>query len=180
MTQGKPGLWITDPEAYRKKMDDLLGDRDPLDVMSETPDKLAHVVNTTHADVMRTRPFPDKWTPNEIIGHVSDTEWVYGYRLRQILCEDEPTILGMDHERWVVGQKHNDREPSELLETFSGLRLFNLGIWRRVDPADMTRIGKHNERGPESLETMLRMLAGHDLAHLDQINRYRDAIQKAG
>ena len=179
MTQGEPGLWVTNPRAYRKKMADLLGDRDPLDVMSETPDKLAHTVNNTHANVMRTRPFPGKWTPNEIIGHLSDAEWVFGYRLRQILCENEPTILGMDHERWVVGQTHNDREPSEHLEMFTGLRLFNLGIWRRIDPADMARTGKHNERGPESLDTILRMCAGHDLSHLDQLNRYLEAIQTA-
>ena len=178
MTQSEPGLWVTDPGAYRKKMDDLLGDRNPLDVMSETPDKLAHVVNATHANMMRTRPFVGKWTPNEIIGHLSDAEWVFGYRLRLILCEEEPTILGMDQDLWVAGQGHNDREPSELLEMFTGMRLFNLGIWRRIDSADMARTGQHNERGPESLDTMLRMCAGHDLSHLDQLNRYLEAIRK--
>ena len=177
MTQDQPGLWVTDPEAYRRKMDDLLGDRDPLDMLSETPDRLAHVVNTTPAEAMRARPFPGKWTPNEIIGHLSDAEWVYGYRLRLILCEDNPPILGMDQDLWVTGQKHNDREPSELLEMFSGMRLFNLGIWRRIAPADMARTGQHNERGPESLAVMLRMNAGHDLSHLDQLNRYLEAIK---
>ncbi|MBU0719391.1 MAG: DinB family protein [Planctomycetes bacterium] len=176
MAEKKPGSWVTDPEAYRKKMDDLLGQRAPLDVLSETPNRLAKIVNKTRADIMRTRPFPEKWTPNEIIGHMSDAEWVYGYRLRQILCEDEPAVYGMDHEAWVVGQEHNNREPSELLEMFSGLRLFNLGIWRRVKPADLAREGRHDERGRESLDTMLRMVASHDLSHLDQIRRYVDAI----
>ena len=35
MTSAIPGTWITDPEAYRKKMDGLLGDRNPLDVLRE-------------------------------------------------------------------------------------------------------------------------------------------------
>jgi len=32
-------------------------------------------------------------TPNEVIGHLTDSEWVYGYRLRLILCEDDPASL---------------------------------------------------------------------------------------
>ncbi len=36
----------------------------------------------------------------------------------------------------------------------------------------MERLGLRAERGPESLRTMLRMHAGHDLLHLGQITRY--------
>lgn len=52
------------------------------------------------------------------------------------------------------------------------MRLFNLAVWKRMLPADCERNGHHNERGPESLGVILRMMAGHDLSHLDQINRY--------
>jgi hypothetical protein len=41
------------------------------------------------AEVLRARPFEGKWTPNEIIGHLTDSEWVYGYRLRLILSDDD-------------------------------------------------------------------------------------------
>jgi hypothetical protein len=51
-------------------------------------------------------------------------------------------------------------------------------VWKRMSPADLTRAGRHNERGPESLAVMLRMLAGHDLSHLDQIARYIQAVQR--
>ena len=45
-------------------------------------------------------------------------------------------------------------------------------------PEHLKRTNQHNERGPESLEVMLRLLAGHDLSHLAQINRYLQAIQQ--
>ncbi len=176
MTRDEAGIWVTDPEAYRNKLAQLLGERDPLDVLSEMPNRLAHIVNTTPANVMRQRPFVGKWAPSEIIGHLSDSEWVYGFRIRQVLCEEEAAILAMDQDRWVAVQNHNDREPLELLEMFTGLRLFNLGIWRRIDPSDLRRSGRHDERGTESLDVMLRMCAGHDLSHLDQLDRYLEAI----
>jgi hypothetical protein len=51
-------------------------------------------------------------------------------------------------------------------------------VWRRTSPEDLKRTGQHNERGPESLGVMLRLLAGHDLSHLDQITRYVQAVQQ--
>ena len=82
MDESKAKLERSDPEAYKQKIFGLLGNRSPMEVLSETPARLADIVSHTHADVLKTRPFPGKWTPNEIIGHLSDAEWVFGMRLR--------------------------------------------------------------------------------------------------
>jgi DinB superfamily len=96
-------------------MSTRLGDRNPLEVLAQTASTLADMVRTQSATVLRTRPFEGKWTPNEVIGHLADSEWVYGYRLRLMLCEDHPTILGMNQDLWVAGQRHNACERSELV-----------------------------------------------------------------
>jgi hypothetical protein len=178
MTPAQAGLSVSDPQAYREKMFKLLGDRNPLEVLAQTASTLAGMVRTHSATVLRTRPFEGKWTPNEVIGHLADSEWVYGYRLRLILCEDNPTILGMNQDLWVAGQRHNEREPSELVDMFRTMRQFNLAVWKRLSPAELTRTGQHNERGPEALGVLLRMLAGHDLSHLDQLTRYLQAVRQ--
>src|SRR4051794_24435392 len=178
MTTTQAGLSLSPVDAYRQKMFTLLGDRDPLDVMAQTASKLLDIVERHPATVLRTRPFAGKWTPNEVIGHLTDSEWVYGYRLRLILSEDNPTILGTIQDSCVTRQLHNEREPSELVEIFRTLREFNLAVWRRTSAADLERTGQHNERGPESLGVMLRLLAGHDLSHLDQITRYIEAVRQ--
>src|SRR5262249_52016990 len=83
----------------------------------------------------------------------------YGYRLRLILCENDPTILGVNQDFWVAALRHNEREPAELVEIFRTLRQFNLAVWRRTSPEDLKRAGQHNERGPEPLGVMLRLPA---------------------
>lgn len=170
------GIWITDPDAYRKKLLDLLGDRDPIEVMSQTADVLSKIVGNHSKEAMQTRPFENKWTPNEIIGHLIDAEWIYGYRMRLIFSEEQPTILGMDQDLWVAAQRYNDRNPKELVEMFRSMRTINLSLWKQMSSDDLKRFGKHNERGEESLGTLLNLLPGHDLWHIDQINRYLDAI----
>jgi hypothetical protein len=163
---------VTAPEAYREKLFSLVASQDPIQVLGQTASALADIVSRYPAKILRARPFEGKWTPNEIIGHLSDSEWIYGYRLRLILCEDDPAILGAKQELWVASLRHNEREPSELVEIFRTLRVLNLEVWRRMSPEDLKRSGRHNERGAESLGVMLRMTAGHDLSHLDQISRY--------
>lgn len=171
------GLSVTNPEAYRENLFTLLGHQDPLKVLAQTASDLADIVRKNSVTLLRSRPFEGKWTPNEIIGHLTDSEWVYGFRLRLILCEDNPTILGVNQDSWVAGQYHNEREPAEHVEMFRTMRQFNLALWKRLWPADLTRTGLHNERGPESLAVMLRMMAGHDLSHLDQIARHVEAVR---
>jgi hypothetical protein len=171
------GAWIADPEAYRKKLEGLLGRRDPFEVMSSTAEVLKGIVHKHTPDQMRTRPFAGKWTPNEIIGHLADSEWVYGFRQRLILSEEAPQILGMDQDLWVAAQRHNDREPTDLVAMFRELRRHNIVLWQQMSRSDFERYGVHNERGNESLGMMLRMLAGHDLSHIDQITRYLAAVK---
>jgi hypothetical protein len=180
MTAPQPGLWVSDPRAYREQLFTLLGDRNPLEVLAQTASALADVVRRHPATVLHTRSGEGKWTPAEVIGHLVDSEWVYGYRLRLVLCEDNPTIQGTSQDLWVSRQLHNERDPSELVDMFRTMRQFNLAVWHRLSPADSKRTGQHNERGPESLGVMLRMMAGHDLSHLDQITRHiQSARQRA-
>ena len=162
---------------YRENLFSLLGERDPLTVLAETSSRLEAIVRTHPAALLRTRAREGQWTPNEVIGHLGDGEWVYGYRLRLILCEEHPPLMGTKQDAWVAAQRHNERDPHELVEVFRTLRGFNLALWKRLSPADLARTGEHNERGPESLAVMLRMTAGHDLSHLAQIARGIAAVR---
>ena len=173
-----PGIWVTDPEAYRKKLADFVGDRDSLEVLSASADVLDAMAKAHSPAQMRTRPFEGKWTPNEIIGHLLDAEWVYGYRMRLILGEDNPTILGMDQDLWVETQRHNERDPHELVAAFRAIRNEDLYFWKHLSAGDLDRAGQHNERGAETLGDILNMLAGHDLWHIDQIERYLAAVKR--
>ena len=171
-------LYSSDPDAYLAKIIVLVGERDRLYVLSENADALAEIVGSHSVEQMRTRPFEGEWTPNEIIGHLSDTEWVFAYRLRVILCEDEPEILGMNHDLWVSGQRHNEREPMELVEVFRRLREPNVALWKRVERAQLQRSGLRNERGREMLNKYLTGQAGHDLSRVDHIRRYLATVNR--
>lgn len=45
-------------------------------------------------------------------------------------------------------------------------------------PEELERTGVHAERGEESVAHMMRLYAGHDLLHLQQIDRIRAAVAR--
>jgi hypothetical protein len=51
------------------------------------------------------------------------------------------------------------------------LREGNLALLRSLDPEQWQHYGMHSERGRETIEHIARMFAGHDLNHLQQIEK---------
>jgi hypothetical protein len=107
-----------------------------------------------------------------VIGHVLDVEFVFGYRIRTILCDDAPAIVGMDQDKWAARLGHNQRKPADLVRDLAALRAINVPFYRSIAKSDYARVGRHNERGEERLGDMLHYIAGHDLSHIDQLTRY--------
>ena len=156
-----------------------LGDRDAIEVLSETPGVVARIVAEHTTAQLRTRPEDGKWTPNEILGHFTDAEWAFGWRSRQALGDEGVEFEGFDQDGWVTAQRLNEREPAELVEMFTQLRRWNLALWTRLRAADLERTAQSRRRGPVTLAQLLRLFAHHDLHHVDQIKRYLDAATSA-
>jgi hypothetical protein len=162
---------VTEFEAYREELLDQLGDRDALDVLAHTPRKIEKRLEGLDEPLLAARPRANAWSVKEILGHLGDSEWVYGYRLRIMLSHDAPEIAGYDQEIMVRGMAHNDRPISMLMEELRRLRGLNLDLYLRTKGPAWERVGRHSERGDESVELSIRLLAGHDLRHFDQIER---------
>ncbi|UCF20247.1 MAG: DinB family protein [Gemmatimonadota bacterium] len=156
-------------EAYRQELLDLLGGDDPLDVLAHSPARIEVRLRGIEEVVLARRPQPGAWSVKEILGHLGDTEWVYGYRLRLMLTHDAPGIAGYDQDIMVKGLAHNDRPISMLLEELRRLRGLNLDLYLRSRGPAWERVGRHSERGDESVGLSIRLLAGHDRRHFAQI-----------
>lgn len=167
---------VADPGGYQQHLLSLLGDEDAADVQSETPGALRKLVVEAGGE-LRQRPAPGEWSVLECVGHIGDAEVVYTARYRWILAHDVPTLIGYDQDRWVARLRHADAEPEELLATFEAVRSANIALWRRTSGEERARVGRHEERGPESLDLSFRLVAGHDRFHLDQARRALAAVR---
>jgi hypothetical protein len=166
----------TAADAYVAALLELLGDRDPLEVLAELPQVLPELTAALDDAALRRPEKPGKWSVMEVVQHLSDTELVHGYRLRMILAHPEPEIQAYDQELWASELHYNQAGLAEALEVVRVLRGANLRLVRAQDGARLDRFGWHAERGKESVRRLTRMIAGHDLVHRRQIRRIRQAI----
>jgi hypothetical protein len=162
--------------AYTASILQALGSRDPLEVLAETPGALRQAVAGLTPQQEATPERPGKWSVRQVVQHLADSELVGGFRFRMVIAHDAPDLPGYDQDLWAERLGYQDSDLSTALEEFTVLRQANLRLFRRAAPADLQRVMRHSERGEESLGHLIKLYAGHDLVHLAQVRRIRQAI----
>jgi uncharacterized damage-inducible protein DinB len=158
-------------EQYRNRMLSNIKGQDPLKVQATTPQKLARLLKGVPRTKLRKRPEPAKWSVHEIVTHMADTEIVYGFRVRLILGQPGAPLASFDQDQWVTALHYDKRDTATALEQFAALREATLNMLKTITPEQWKHFGLHSERGEESVERSVAMIAGHDVNHLAQIER---------
>jgi len=155
--------------GYRERLLGLLGDRSPLEAL-EANSKRVETVARRLGDAGLSRSYgPGKWTGKQILAHLADAEIGIGFRIRQILSEENHRIQPWDEGSWA--RRYNDVDVESALASYLASRRWNLSLLRVLSSQDLEREAYHPERGPEKLGMVVRVLAGHDLNHLAQLER---------
>jgi hypothetical protein len=162
--------------AYVAALLRLLGDQNPVAVLTKTPAAIEQLLAGVPAGKMKTPEAPGKWSITEVVAHLADAELVGGFRLRMMMAHDRPALPGYDQDLWASRLKYRDADVREAFDQFAALRRANVKIWGSLGPQDLARVSVHSERGEESLEHMRRLYAGHDILHLRQLERIRAAV----
>lgn len=162
--------------AYVAKVVSLLGETDPLGVLTATPGLLAAAIRGRGAAALARPEAPGRWSAQIVLAHLADAELVWGVRVRLVLTHERPVLTGYDENAFAAGLGYDKQPAADSLRLFTVLRESNLSLLRRTDPADLRRTGLHSERGEESLGLMLKLFAGHDLVHLRQLERIAAAV----
>ena len=165
-----------EPAAYVEALVRTLGQREPLEVLRGTPATARELCRGLDDRGWRTPMAAGEWTPLQVVGHLLDVDIVYGFRWRLILTEDRPSYPGYDEKAWSLLPRP---DPDRLLDALEGLRAANLAMLEGVTDADRDRLGVHGEQGEERFELALNKVAGHDLAHLNQLARTVAAVAAA-
>jgi len=148
---------------------EALGSRDPQQVIAETPLRLARVLEALTPEEIEAQPAPGKWSVREIVAHLADCEIAWGWRLRQALAEEHPAIQPFDQEAW--SRVYAAYSLAQARACFEALRAWNVAFVGALSEADKQRPVTHPERGEETLWNILQIMAGHDLHHLERLEK---------
>lgn len=163
-------------ESYIRALLDLLGEQDPLVVQAKTSTRLIESLAAISERDALVPEGPGKWCVMQVLHHLVDTEIVTGYRVRLIVAQEEPKIQAYDQDAWANRLRYDEGEIPQLLQEHRVLRGRNLRLAHSLLPHEWDRCGIHEERGRESVDRLVRLVAGHDLVHLNQIERIKRTL----
>lgn len=159
------------PQQYSERILSYSKGKDGLALQQATPKKLAKLIKGRKKKALTRRPAPDKWSVAEIVAHMADAEVAIAWRLRQILSKNAVPIQAYDQDAWAATFDYAHRDPKQSLESFRVLRDNNIALLKSAPRKLWDNYGVHEERGNESVSHTVSLIAGHDLNHLQQIER---------
>ena len=150
---------------------DLVGSEDPLELLASTPERIARLVRPWRPARWKASYAPGKWSGAQIVLHLAQDEIGWSMRIRQALGNAAYVVQPYDASGWV--ERETPVDGTSALEAYLALRRLNLGLYRGIDEEERGRAFLHPEFGEMSIEWILRTLAGHDLHHLQQLEKVR-------
>jgi uncharacterized damage-inducible protein DinB len=140
------------------------------------PTQLREAVTGLSPSQLRERPIPGKWSVLEVVCHLADFDPILADRIKRVVAEDKPTLLGANHDRFAAALAYHQRDLEEELALITLTRSQLARILRTQPESVLEHIGVHNERGPLTLEQLLRLTSNHIPHHVQFILEKRKAM----
>jgi len=122
-------------------------------------------------EALQWRPGEGKWSVHEVVVHCADSETNAALRIRYLVAEKEPLIVGYDQDAWARLFDYHAQPIEDSLAAAATARTRTVPLLRRMSEADWTKAGRHTESGPYTAEDWLRIYAAHLEGHARQIER---------
>jgi hypothetical protein len=142
------------------------------------PELLAVALTGVFGDEEDFTTAPGKWSIRQIVAHLADAELVFAHRFRQVIAEENPTLIAFDQNAWASNLDYSRRKPKTSLDTLRRLRAENHELLKDLPENAFARTGNHTERGPISLLQMVAGGADHLESHARQAQAIRDAYKE--
>lgn len=143
----------------------LVPGENPVAVLSDQIKKtLALFAGLDDEHAAEWRYEPGKWTLKEVLGHMADTERIFGYRALRIARGDETPLPGFEQDDYVRNAASNTRALSALLDDLELVRRSTLALAESFPSGAWLRCGTVSER-PVSVRGIFFTAAGHELHH---------------
>ena len=142
-----------------------------IEAYAAGPTRLEDALGAVTAAAMQWRPAPEEWTVHEIVVHCADSETMAAGRIRTVVIEPDPLIVGYDQERWAREFVYHELPVESALLTVRAVRANTVPLLRRLPDAAWATVGRHTEFGQYGAEAWLRTYARHLHDHAEQIER---------
>lgn len=162
MTQKRPEK--RDYAGYYEEYIALVPGGDFLEILDEQHAGLMRLVSPLTEEQAEFRYAPGKWSIKETIGHVSDAERIFAYRLLRIARGDQTPLASFEQEPYIEAGNFSARKLRDLLDEFASVRKASITLIRSLDDKAWIRRGTASQKEISAL-ALAFVIAGHERHH---------------
>ena len=119
-----------------------------------------------------------RWSIQQVVVHCMDSDLVATDRIKRMIAEDNPTLIGYDENKFVLNLFYHDQPAEQAVHILDLNRKLFAEVLRRLPDAALQRQGTHNERGPVTVGGYLKSTVDHLDHHLNFIHKKRAHMGK--
>jgi hypothetical protein len=136
--------WLENVPAYFDGYLNLVNEDNIMEAMKNSSEEFSAWAKNV-SDDKGTYAYEDgKWTINELVQHMVDTERIFQYRSLSIARGEMNELPGFDHNSYAKNSKANIRKLSEIVAEFERLRLSSIDLFSSIGETNMKFKGMAN------------------------------------
>jgi DinB superfamily len=145
-------------------------------------EKLALAIRGLTREDLLTVPDPaanvGRWSIQQVVIHTMDSELVSMDRLKRMIAEDNPTLIGYDENKFVANLFYDEQPADDAVRIVDCARKAFARVLRKLPDAAFARAGTHNERGRITVGSYLQAVVDHLEHHVKFIHDKRAHMGK--
>ncbi len=130
------------------------------------------------ATELNAHPVPNTWSIRQIVMHLMDSDLIASYRMKRIIAENNPTLIGYDESAFAAKLFYEQLDAGIAADVFYKNRLLTSTILYHLPAETFSRTGTHNQRGRVTLEEMVKMYVQHLDHHMRFLKHKRQLLGK--
>ena len=136
--------WLENVPAYFDGYLKLVGEDDMIEAMKNSKSEFTAWATDISEDKGTYTYQEGKWTVNDMLQHVIDTERIFQYRSLSIARGEMNELPGFDHNSYAKNSKANQRKLSDIIAEFTRLRDASIDLYSSMDETNMKYKGMAN------------------------------------
>jgi len=149
---------------YYERYIDLVASGDVIATLKRQMAETQALLRSLPAGVSTYRYAPDKWSVNEVIGHLIDSERIFTSRALRFARNDPTPLPGFEQDDYVSNSSFDSYPLSELASELKSVRESTVFLFKHLQEDAWMRRGIAN--GAEvSVRALAYIIAGHELHH---------------
>ena len=169
-------MQTSDYMAVMQRDDEALGSAELVAVYEQGVEDLRATVAGMTPEQVLARPVPGRWSTQECVSHLADTEIYFTDRIVRTIALDRPLLLSVDERCYIARLDYQGFDLGEQLALFTALRRHAARILRAQPTEAWRRTAVHSETGLVTLRQLVWQAVRHLRHHLPFIAQKRAAL----